>query len=171
MDDFEDAYLSDSSSDEDNSPVKRFCDRIETNVNLMLENKPALPLDIDVLDPREVDYIELEKFDELTMPPPVIECMKNLNAFEKRECVVNSPKTDMSKVVDPISVHNWHRFVDSENNPEIKNAMFSFEDWKDIREYCQKMCEACDVSITFKRVRSCIIHVLQHGRFKKMNVF
>ena len=166
MNDFEDAYFSDSSSDEEeDTPVKRFCDRIATNINLMMSDKPPLPLDIDVLDPREIDYIELEDLEQLTMPPPVIEYMHGLNAFEKRECVVNDPKTDMSEVVDAISVHNWNRFL--KKGPEIQNARFSFQDWEDIGMYCEKMCIACSVPITFKRVRSCIIRVLKHGKFKK----
>lgn len=170
MDDFEDAYFSDSSSeDEEESIARRFCDRIATNLHLMMQKKPPLPLDTEFLDPREVDYIELETLKERTPPPYVIEYMKNLNTFEMRECVVSYPKTDMSEVVDSISVHNWNRFLEKE--PEIQHAKFSFQDWEDIGSYCEKMCAACDVPITFKRVRSCIIRVLKYGKFKKINVF
>ena len=169
MDDFEDAYLSDSSDEDDYTSVKHFCDRIATNIHLMMSDKPPLPFDIDVLDSREIDYMELEDFDQLTRPPPVIEYMCTLNAFKKRECVVNYPKTDMAEVVDPISVHNWNRFL--KKGTEIKNARFSFQDWEDIGAYCEKMCIACDVPITFKRVRSCIIRVLKYGKFKEINIF
>ena len=156
MDDFEDAYFSDSSSssDEEESIARRFCDRIATNLHLMMQQKPPLPLDTEILYPREVDYMELETLKELTPPPYVIEYVKDLNTFEMRECVVNPAKTDMAEVVDSISVHNWNRFLNKE--PEIKHARFSFQDWEDIGSYCEKMCAACDVPITFKKVRSCI---------------
>lgn len=124
----------------------------------------------DEIDPpevfceRELDYWDIEDLVSHQPPPPVIEYMKPIGVFHMRECVVLPLITDASNVMDPICVNNWHAFWT--HGRENKEARLTFEDFEVIGEYCMQLCEICSADVSPTLLRSCMLRVIGHGRFR-----
>ncbi len=112
---------------------------------------------------RQLDYWKIEHVTDNHKPPPVIEYILHITSFHIREATVLPIATDPNKVMDPISANNWHAFW--QNGRENTDANFSFQDFDIICEYCLMLCEAVHGNVSHIRLRSCILHLLGHGKF------
>lgn len=112
---------------------------------------------------RELDYWRLEDVMDRQPPPPVIKYLQQVGLFGVRECVVAPIAVDPRNVMDPISANNWHAFWT--HGRENKDANLNFDDFDAIGEYCMLLCEACFGVVHLTRIRSCMLYVLQHGKF------
>jgi hypothetical protein len=121
----------------------------------------------ELYDPRDLDYWAIEHYLDTRGPPSVIEYAKNIGTVALRECVVGSLRTDIESVVNFAETFSWSSFCLCLSNYKTENHYFSQDDWDAIGEYCFSLCECCDVVVDMDRVRSCMIRILEHGKFKK----
>lgn len=119
----------------------------------------------DVYCPRELDYWALEEHLEEHRPPPVIEYVEKLGVFALREAIVSPLTAKIDSVVPSASVNTWKTYWQKKPQANAR-ANFSHEDWDAIASFCFGLCEKCDVDVTMQRVRSCMIRILSHGKFK-----
>ena len=113
---------------------------------------------------RELDYWQIEKLLDSRGPPPVIEYAANLGVVNLRECVMGMSDIRIEQVVDAKTVHSWNYFW---QNKEISDTfLFSTSDWNAIGEFCLQLCMCCEANPQREQVRSCMIDILQYGKFK-----
>ena len=116
---------------------------------------------------RELDYWAIEALLEKRGPPPVIEFVTTLGSVALRECVLGPLRTDIRSVVDSLDSHSWKSYW--ENVQELTTpGRFSLDDWDAIGEFCFSLCHCCRQDITMERVRSCMIRIMGHGKFKSV---
>jgi len=120
----------------------------------------------ELYDPRDVDYWAIEHFLERRGPPTVIDYAKNIGTVALRECVVGTPRKDISSVIHFGDTFSWSSFWEGRPNKLTDNGNFSHVDWDDIGEYCYSLCECCVPVVDMDQVRSCMICILEHGNFK-----
>lgn len=113
--------------------------------------------------PRELDYWRIEEVMDAHRPPPTIEYITNIGVFNIRECIIAPLLQDATEVLDPISANNWEAFW--LKGRENKEARFSFRDFDEIGEYCTMLCDTIYDVVTPMRIRSCMLHILRHGKF------
>lgn len=119
--------------------------------------------EIDIYDPRDLDYWRLENIFDRRGPPPVIEYAASVGVVALRECVVLPLRANIETVVDVGSVNSWKTFWNDE--PQAYSATFSHDDWDAIGEFCMQLCECCIEYPTRTEIRSCIIRLLALGKF------
>jgi len=133
----------------------------------------------ELYDPRDLDYWAIEHYLDTRGPPSVIEYAKNIGTVALRECVVGNIRKDISLVVNFGETFSWYSFWEGPSNYKTENHYFSHDDWNyfshddwdAIGEYCFSLCKCCDVVVDMDRVRSCMIRILEHGKFKLKNYF
>ena len=123
----------------------------------------------ELYDPRDVDYWTIEHYLDTRGPPTVIGYVKNIGTVALRECVVGSLRKDIGSVVNFVETFSWSSFWEGRSNYKTENHYFSHDDWDAIGEYCFSLCECCDVVVEMDRVRSCMIRILEYGKFKVKN--
>ncbi len=121
--------------------------------------------EIEIYCPRELDYWEIEKLLDSRGPPPVIEYLANIGVVALREMVLARP-IQIEKVVCPAVVHSWSKFWRNQYIDE--NSPFSEEDWNAIGEFCMTLCSCVVHNPSMSHVRSCMIHSLKYGNFKRL---
>lgn len=119
----------------------------------------------EIYEPRELDYWAIESLLESRGPPPIIQYCNDIGVVALRECVVSTIRTDIETVVNSSTVLSWRAFWKNSNNSGPVD--FTREDWNAIGEFCMHLCECCTVGPSIQRIRSCIIYVLQHGKFRR----
>tara|TARA_B110000093_G_scaffold155053_1_gene171728 strand:+ start:1097 stop:1549 length:453 start_codon:yes stop_codon:yes gene_type:complete len=121
----------------------------------------------ELYDPRDVDYWAIEHYLDTRGPPSVIEYAKNIGTVALRECVVGNIRKDIESVVNFVETFSWSSFWEGPSNYKTDDHYFSHDDWDAIGEYCFSLCECCDIVVDMDRVRSCMIRILEYGKFKK----
>jgi len=129
--------------------------------------------EVELYTPREMDYWAIEAYLETRGPPPIIEYVQNLGSVALRECVIGPLRTDIRSVVSGSDSHSWRNFWS--NGPDMKQGRFSHDVWDAIGEFCFVLCECCFIDGgparlegDMTRVKSCMIRILAHGRFKSL---
>jgi len=112
---------------------------------------------------RELDYWELESLLDSRGPPPIVGYLKKIGVVALRGCIIGKLRTDIDRVVDPSSALCWKSFWSGDTYEDTSH--FSYEDWDAIGEFCMQMCDCCVFEPTIEHVRSCMIYVLQLGKF------
>jgi hypothetical protein len=112
---------------------------------------------------RELDYWAIESLLEKRGPPPVIEYVTTIGSVALRESVIGPLQNDICSVVDLSDSYSWKSYWTSRK--EI-GGRFSLDDWDAIGEFCFSLCLCCIQDPTMERVRSCIIRIVGHGKFK-----
>lgn len=114
----------------------------------------------EIYCPRELDYWELEKLLESRDPPPVIEYLKNVGVVTLRRCVFVTG-LNISDVVDSSSVACWNAFWSG----ATYNEPSTIYEWDAIGEFCMEMCRCCVREPEMEQVKSCMMNVLELGKF------
>ena len=113
---------------------------------------------------RELDYWSIESLLEKRGPPPVIEYVTTLGSVVLRECVIGPLCTDICSVVALGDSYSWKSYWQHERGKT--EGRFSMDDWDAIGEFCFSLCLCCMQDPPIERVRSCMIRIMGHGKFK-----
>ncbi len=127
----------------------------------------------EIYCPREVDYWTLEHFLTLRGPPEIISYVEKMNVVDLRECIILPNRTDIESVIANIDVYSWYDFWKGDPKPSITSsrAYFFYEDWDALGEFCFALCSKILEDVSMDKVRSCIIRILSHGRFRSPKKF
>ena len=127
----------------------------------------------EIYCPRELDYWSIESFLSLRGGPEIIGYLEKMSVVELRECIVSPNRSDIESVVADIDVYSWHDFWKGGPKPAITSprAYFFYEDWDALGEFSFTLCSKILEDVSMDKVRSCIIHILSHGRFRSFRKF
>ncbi len=123
---------------------------------------------------RELDYWAIEDFLETRGPPEIIGYVEKMSVVDLRECVLQQNRSDIESVIADIDVYNWDNFwsgVPENMLRKSQRAYFFYEDWDALGEFCFTLCSKILEDVSMDKVRSCIIHILSHGRFRSFRKF
>ena len=135
-----------------------------SDASLTTESESDDEEEVDLYDERDKEYWAIESFLEYYEPPPVIEYVKNIGTVALYGCVTDPIVTDISAVIPSNSVVTWRSYWSGA--PEaIRNSAFSHDEWDNIGRWAMQLCECCVETPDMARIRSCMIGLLQHGKF------
>lgn len=135
-----------------------------SDASLTTESDSDNEEEVDLYDERDKEYWNIEAFLEDYCPPPAIEYAQNLGVVALYGCVTDPLRSDIATVVPSDSVTTWRSYWSS-TPEEIRNNAFSHDEWDNIGRWCMQLCECCVETPNMVHIRSCMIRLMEHGRF------
>lgn len=117
-----------------------------------------------IYDERDEEYWNIEDLMDDHRPPPLIEYITKLGCVTLYGCITDPLRSDIESVVPIGSVRTWQSFWIRDGYVQ-QGEEFSYDDWDMIGEYCMQLCECCFENPSMERIRSCIIRILNLGKF------
>lgn len=135
-----------------------------SDASLTTESESDDEEEVDLYDERDQEYWNIEAFLEEYRPPPVIEYVQNIGTVALYGSVADTLRSDISTVVPSDTVVTWRSYW-SGAPEEIRNNAFSHDEWDNIGRWAMQLCECCVENASMAQIRSCMIRLLEHGRF------
>jgi hypothetical protein len=115
-------------------------------------------------DERDQEYWNIEAFLDNYGPPPAIDYVSTLGAVTLYGCVTDPVRTDIASVVPLSHIKTWKSYW-SGRPEEVCSTSFSHDEWDNMGRWAMQLCECCIEQPTMIQIRSCMIRLLDYGKF------
>lgn len=118
----------------------------------------------DLYDERDKEYWAIEAFLEEYCPPPAIEYVTKIGTVALYGCATGPVRTDIVSVVPWKHVKTWNSYW-SGRAEQASRSSFSHDEWDNMGRWVMQLCECCMEQPTMIQIRSCMIRLLDYGKF------